>query len=235
MAFGCSHFGLHDAVALEDGSSNTESKAISVSEPLVVNAELADTRVAASPSAGSSAASRRDASAEGIGVHGHWTIEVRDPDGTLVERREFENDLQPTGDTIIINLMGRQRTPSIWSVRLEGGCLLDTDPTFCEVVEPASASSFPNVFKNLTVAVSGTDNQADTATLTLSGVATAQRDGSVTAVRTSLSSCAPSFSPEVCGATEGSNWLYLTHTTLSESIPVVTGQSIQVSVAITVS
>lgn len=24
-------------------------------------------------------------------VHGHWTIEVRDPDGSLAERREFEN------------------------------------------------------------------------------------------------------------------------------------------------
>ena len=28
--------------------------------------------------------------AEGIKVHGHWTIEVRDPDGTLVTHREFE-------------------------------------------------------------------------------------------------------------------------------------------------
>ena len=32
---------------------------------------------------------------EGIKVHGHWTIEVRGPDGRLVERRQFENALVP--------------------------------------------------------------------------------------------------------------------------------------------
>ncbi len=28
---------------------------------------------------------------EGIQVHGHWVIEVKNPDGTLAEKREFEN------------------------------------------------------------------------------------------------------------------------------------------------
>src|SRR5437879_3747133 len=31
---------------------------------------------------------------EGIQVHGAWTIDVREPDGTLVEHREFENAFQ---------------------------------------------------------------------------------------------------------------------------------------------
>jgi len=26
-------------------------------------------------------------------VHGHWTIDVREPDGTLVSHNEFENAL----------------------------------------------------------------------------------------------------------------------------------------------
>lgn len=34
---------------------------------------------------------------EGIKVHGHWTIEVRDPDGRLAAHREFENSLAPSG------------------------------------------------------------------------------------------------------------------------------------------
>jgi hypothetical protein len=38
---------------------------------------------------------------EGIKVHGHWTIEVRDPDGRLVERRQFENALVPTGAGVL--------------------------------------------------------------------------------------------------------------------------------------
>jgi hypothetical protein len=33
---------------------------------------------------------------QGIKVHGHWTIEVRNPDGTVVKRVEFENGLCPT-------------------------------------------------------------------------------------------------------------------------------------------
>src|SRR5437660_9651652 len=36
---------------------------------------------------------------EGIKVHGHWTIEVRGPDGRLVERRQFENALVPSTRT----------------------------------------------------------------------------------------------------------------------------------------
>jgi hypothetical protein len=30
---------------------------------------------------------------DGIKVHGHWTIEVRNPDGTLAKHSEFENSL----------------------------------------------------------------------------------------------------------------------------------------------
>ena len=32
---------------------------------------------------------------EGIKVHGRWTIEVRNPDGSLASRHEFQNDLYP--------------------------------------------------------------------------------------------------------------------------------------------
>lgn len=39
--------------------------------------------------------SSRDGSHEGIKVHGHWTIEVRNADGGLVRHVEFENSLDP--------------------------------------------------------------------------------------------------------------------------------------------
>ncbi len=35
---------------------------------------------------------------EGIKVHGHWVIDVRNPDGSLVEHRDFENSLQDKGE-----------------------------------------------------------------------------------------------------------------------------------------
>ncbi len=35
---------------------------------------------------------------EGIQVHGHWVIEVKNPDGKVTARREFENSLVTTGN-----------------------------------------------------------------------------------------------------------------------------------------
>jgi hypothetical protein len=35
--------------------------------------------------------------AEGVKVHGHWVIDVRNPDGTLVEHRDFQNSLTTGG------------------------------------------------------------------------------------------------------------------------------------------
>jgi hypothetical protein len=71
---------------------------------------------------------------EGVTVHGHWTIEVKNPDGKLVTHREFENALSPgfanpfgagtlpggasllsaliTGQTIVM--------PAAWGILLEG-------------------------------------------------------------------------------------------------------------------
>jgi hypothetical protein len=52
---------------------------------------------AAQQSAESTAAREKPSggSHEGITVHGHWTIEVRNPDGSLARRVEFENSLDP--------------------------------------------------------------------------------------------------------------------------------------------
>jgi hypothetical protein len=169
---------------LEEGASNTQSKSISVSEALVVNIELADTPIVAATSVESGAAPKRDGSVEGIDVHGHWTIEVRDPDGTLVERREFENALGSFGDTAIIKILGRQFTLSVWGVTISSGdqpCGDDTQPAACAIFEPTFPTAAPFIFRNLTVAVSGVSDPTDIATLTLSGFATAQRDGTAAA------------------------------------------------------
>ena len=38
-------------------------------------------------------------------VHGHWTIDVRNPDGKLGSHTEFENALQPQGADILTGLL----------------------------------------------------------------------------------------------------------------------------------
>lgn len=39
---------------------------------------------------------------EGITVHGHWIIEVRNPDGKLVSHTEFENSLAPSQGALLL-------------------------------------------------------------------------------------------------------------------------------------
>jgi hypothetical protein len=62
---------------------------------------------------------------EGIKVHGHWTIEVRKPDGKLVTHREFENSLAPIGQNnggaqTIEGMLGGAFTPQAFQIVLNG-------------------------------------------------------------------------------------------------------------------
>lgn len=59
---------------------------------------------------------------DGIKVHGHWTIEVRNPDGTLDDRYEFENALLPGGGRYLIRaLAGEVIESRSWNVALKNG------------------------------------------------------------------------------------------------------------------
>jgi hypothetical protein len=57
---------------------------------------------------------------ESIAVRGHWTLEVRNPDGTIVEQREFDNHLRPEGaDFLGLIMLGK--VPSFaWTIVLNG-------------------------------------------------------------------------------------------------------------------
>ena len=59
---------------------------------------------------------------EGITVHGHWTIEVKNPDGKLVSHTEFENALvQPVGAVNLSSLLFGTIVPGGFWVRLTDG------------------------------------------------------------------------------------------------------------------
>ncbi len=96
---------------------------------------------------------------EGIAVHGHWTIEVRNPDGSLVRRVEFENSLDPGftwvdgaltfdiagGATYLNALMTGQAGPPAgsWAMLLTGdtglGNLADTSTAPCVNLPPVNS------------------------------------------------------------------------------------------------
>jgi hypothetical protein len=58
---------------------------------------------------------------EGITVHGHWVITVKNPDGTVATRREFENGLNMgngTGGTgLLASILGRAASVGSWGIQ----------------------------------------------------------------------------------------------------------------------
>jgi hypothetical protein len=123
-----------------------------------------------------------DASHEGIKVHGHWTIEVRNPDGSVATHREFENSLVGPGTLSLF--LARQYSVGTWQINLVGlpdVCLTSGQPVQCIITEPNVPPQAGSVFTNLVV----------TAPLTfhLQGTATAQASGQIVAVTTGVFLC----------------------------------------------
>jgi hypothetical protein len=56
--------------------------------------------------------------AEGIKVHGGWTIELHNPDGTRAARHEFNNALLPQGGDFLARILGAGQTVGVWGVTL---------------------------------------------------------------------------------------------------------------------
>jgi hypothetical protein len=75
---------------------------------------------------------------EGITVHGHWIIEIRNPDGKVVTHREFENNLeQPSGGVILANIVSGTSVPGEFSVLLPVTCV--SGITFCVISSTGGA------------------------------------------------------------------------------------------------
>jgi len=76
-------------------------------------------------------------SGEGIKVHGHWVLQVKNPDGTLGERREFNNSLVTgganlSGDQLLAALITGEAAAGGLGVTLLTGTTAGEDPTnFC--------------------------------------------------------------------------------------------------------
>jgi hypothetical protein len=59
---------------------------------------------------------RGNGTSEGIQIHGDWIIEVSDPDGTLVERREFKNEF--TGADAIATILSSEKRVGFYKMML---------------------------------------------------------------------------------------------------------------------
>lgn len=165
-----------------------------------------------------------DGTSEGVKVHGHWTIEVRDPDGTLVSRRQFDNDLVPTGARDLSRVLAGSleiapaRRLGLWGVNLVGftnSICPEAPCTLQDVRYGDFFSETPSLSVNLTV--TAPDTGPNSGKLVLSGTFTASADGGVDAVDTTF------------------NFSNFTATTLGSTITVVNGQQILVTAIISFS
>jgi len=171
---------------------------------------------------------------EGITVHGDWVIEVRNPDGSVAERREFQNELSAGGGLLTCSL-ARVCSPGVWGVGLRSNVASDSpcmtpDPvSLCLIREPinSSLSNYPAThFTTLTVAM----EQAPPETV-LQGNFDAPNDGIINRVQTFNCFALPvNADPSLCGSIQ-----LITETTLATPVNVVAGQQVLVTVRISFS
>jgi len=179
---------------------------------------------------------------EGIKVHGHWTIEVRNPDGTVVTHREFENSLLPLQGALLLALaLGRQNTVGGWSLLLTvasnqalAPCTTTAGGTACQIFESgAGVVNGPgnnNIFDNLLVS-SGAGGA-----LVLSGTAMAGQTGVIDTVFSRNDVCAPTVSLGACAPAPGTNATTtygFTEANVNPAVNVSNGQTVAVTVKFT--
>jgi hypothetical protein len=174
----------------------------------------------------------------GIKVHGHWTIEVRNPDGTLATHREFENSLT-FGARFLATALGRQSTAGLWMIvfgvlnSASQPCQSGTGPYLCLVVESADSLMGSNIFHTLTSSAPFAPDP-NAGKLTLSGTATVQNTSQISIVETFAGACAPTIPPASCVLNSANAYSDLGvggfSATSIAPISVTAGQVVQVTV-----
>lgn len=194
------------------------------------------------PKAQSSSAEENSPSGshEGIKVHGHWTIEVRNPDGTLVTHREFENSLVGPSFNLLPQILSRTLTVGFWAVLLDGTGGGPCSSAGCEVSEAGSPLFSGYVSSNnLQVSTAGIPPNGNVlrTQLVFAGTATALASSAVNQVQTVLTYCANTIAPGTVPANATSCQLGFSFTSagLAAPIQVSNGQTIAVTVNISFS
>lgn len=206
---------------------------------------LAAVFAAATLATGSALAQERGTpNKDGIKVRGHWTIDVRKADGTLVSHNEFDNALTNTGATGLGQVLSRTLTIGGWGVLLDGGVCQGPLTPLC-VIQEASAPQPPNAdwdSNDLMVLVPA-PGQTNAGFLVLKGSVKTATAGQITAVGTRLSTCVTtqaSVSEPQCAAqsrmiTTTNVFDVTSHSLTLTPISVDAGQFVQVTVVLSFS
>jgi len=183
---------------------------------------------------------------EGIKVHGHWTIEVRNPDGLLATHREFENSFTGSGAFILASILAGTATSGPWEVWLGSSIFSGPSPWLSAgagndpfnsdggaVIVPSTLAPFAppgtSFFPNLTVSNSGGQ-------VVLTGSAIPAQNGGIGEVFTYIGYCGNSTSPLSC-VQASPNFREFTAVVLqpNQVVQVTAGQTVAVTVNISFS
>lgn len=186
---------------------------------------------------------------EGVKIHGHWVIDVRNPDGTLAQHHDFENSATGYGQELLAALMSGYAVPSDYAIFLASTgtapCSAPQGNIGCGIVHslttlPGSAlCQYYTCFTSLTYAANIIDSSASGSTFTLAGNFTASQAGTITGVSTFYGTCPANLStvtglttvsPSTCSTTPGSGGYRTGTTTTITTVNVVASQIVQVTV-----
>ncbi|MES2393159.1 MAG: hypothetical protein V4555_16065 [Acidobacteriota bacterium] len=184
--------------------------------------------------------------ANGIKVHGHWIIDVKNPDGTIAEHRDFENSL--VGNNQMVELLAGALVVSDYMVFFTGTTppCAPTTQGYCALtrtsaVYPAAALCVNNYYYCVTgLTINYTYGQFPS--MVLAGQMTATQAGSINLVGTYMGTCSngtanvATTAPSTCQTDPASGYGYaaFTQTGLTQ-LNVLSGQIVQVTVTITFS
>jgi hypothetical protein len=187
---------------------------------------------------------------EGIQVHGHWTIEVRNKDGALVSHTEFENSLATGASAWFAKVLARQASWGPWGMIVTSGGA-GTFNLFTGGGLPAGPcdSGMACILAESGIglpsgAVSGTLTITAGQTFLLSGIVTAKTTAKIGGVGTFVIGCPATTAPaSSCGlptggfgqGTTATGVAPLTEATLPAPVNVQPGQLIAINVEISFS
>lgn len=168
---------------------------------------------------------------EAIKVHGDWVIVVKNPDGTVAARHEFQNALVPNGATLLTQLLAQDTTSGEWLVSLaSAGQQCNPITNFACVITQGRSNRQGVNSTDLTATVPTAG--ANAGKLVLRGTVRVPQDTVFNLVLTQLATCAPSLDAPACIA---ANHATFSSRTLNPTVPVVTDQIVDVTVVISFS
>lgn len=162
---------------------------------------------------------------EGIQVHGDWTIDIYNEDGSLERHVEFDNSLDFGGSLYLAELLAGVSSVGNWTIEffeLSGNVCPSTALGNCIIQATVSTEDLDPV---------GPAGAVDTVRLT--GSAIVEADGVIDQVATRFATCAADVAPDSCSSDPASNYAFTGKALdAADQRSVSAGQTVQVQVDI---